>query len=345
MKEFNFEQASAQAEAFVAGILKEMADGKRKTGIEWGDEFANGKLTLREMITSADGGSAFLKKITYDVYQGREATPLLYKSIYQTKTDPTFPEILEINEMGPVRMVFLEYLEGSEIKFGDLAPGTVKTVKFKTYAAGIQYTENMIEYNQTWKVSDIGTEFGESYNKLLNHLHLYPIVSDTFVTTAGGLNGQKKAQKAGTAQLVAYDTSIAKTLRNALTVLPKGAYMLINSADRFAIEDAIKGSMYADLTPSTVKTKLNLANIIEYDGTEITVGAKTYEYPGVVSGDLYLIAPTKKNYIEYIKHDLRITSDNADLSRLIMEEIVGRARRAVAAANGGVDGAVKVKLA
>lgn len=325
-------------------IIQEMKSGKRKNGIDWSEDVKSGKVPIQEMIGTDDGSEAFVEKVTYDLYQGRENIPLLYGTIYSTKVDANFPKILTAEEFGPVQVVFLEKLEGGEITFGDLGPGETKTVTFLTWGAGIEYNEDMVEYNQTWRVSEIGIAFGEAYNKLLNHLHLYPIIDGTYVTTGADLDAQREAQNDGTAQLIAYDTDIETTFRNALSVLPKGTILLINPADRFIIEDAIFGSLYADnATPSVVRRKLLPGNIIEYSGDEIEVGEKTYEYGGVTSGYCYLIVP-KQNFTEYIKHDLRVDSADGDLSRLILDQVVGRARRAVLAALGGKNGCIKIEL-
>jgi hypothetical protein len=56
----------------------------------------------------------------------------------------------------------------------------LQVVSFVTYAAGIEYNEDIIEYNQTWKVTEVAIAFGEAYNKLLNHIHLYPIISGSY---------------------------------------------------------------------------------------------------------------------------------------------------------------------
>lgn len=325
-------------------ILQEMAQGKRSTGLEWGEDVASGKVTISEMIGTSDGSAEFLEKTTYDLYSGRENVPLLYKPIYRTTTDANFPKTFTLEEFGPVQVVFLEKFEGGEVKFGDLGPGTTKVVTFKTYAAGIEYDEDIIEYNQTWRVSEINTAFGEAYNKLLNHLHLYPIIGGSYVTTGGGINAQKTTQEAGTAQLIAFDTDVAQTLRNALTVLPRGTIVLANSIDQFLLEDAIAGSMLADTSPSAVKRQLNTSNFIYYDGDEVEVGGKTYTYTGVAAGYCYLIVPGGRNFREYIKHDLRVDSGDGDLSRLILSQIVGRARRAVAVTPGEKWGVVKVDL-
>lgn len=335
-----FEQSAVKADS----IIKE-----QKT-LDWSDEIKSGRVAIKEMIGTDDGAREFIEKTTYDVFQGRENTPLLYKSIYTTISDSNLPKTLTEEEFGGVQVVFLEKFEGGEVKFGALGPGTQKSVTLQTYAAGIEVSEDMIEWNQTWRMSEIGVAFGEAYNKLLNHLHLYPIISGSYTTTGGGLAAQKVAQEgdlvraiAGIAQLIAYDTDLPTTLRNSLTVLPRGSILLINSADRYKIEDAVAASMYADTSPSLVKQRFGSASVIEYDGDSVVVGGKEYTYTGVASGFAYFIAP-KRNFREYIKHDLRTDSGDGDLSRLIVTQMVGRARRGLLASLGDKFGAVKIDL-
>jgi len=339
----SLQTVAEQAPNVVMGIISEMKSGVRTVGLDWADDIKSGKITLREMIGTDDGAREFIEKVTYDLYQGREAVPLIYKDLYATLSDANFPQTMTAKEFGPVQVVFLQKWEGGEVKFGTIGEGVEKVISFVTYAAGIEYDEDILEYNQTWRLSEIGVAFGEAYNKLLNHIHMYPIVSATFVTTGGGLAAQKTAQKEGTAQLIAFDTDLSTTLRNALSVLPNGSKLLINSSDRYLVEDALAASMYADTSPSLVKKKLTSADIIEYDGDEVEVGGKTYTYTGVAAGYAYLLMP-KRNFKEYIKHDLRVDSDSGDLSRLILSQVVGRARRAVFTAPGSKYGAVKIDI-
>lgn len=327
------EQAPALAQSLIAENKK----------MDWAEELTSGRTTIKEMIGTDDGASEFLEKVTYDAYSGREAIPLVYKELYTTREDRNFPLVMTNKEFGPVQVVFLEKYEGGEVKFGTLAPGVEKIVRMVTYASGIEYNEDIIEYNQTWRVSDIGAAFGEAYNKLLNHLHLYPIVGGTYVTTGGGISAQYEAQKAGTAQSIAFATDIKTTLMNAMQVLPKGSKLLVNEFDVLRIEDALAGAMLADDRPNLVKRKLKMSDLIVYNGDEVEVGGKTYEYPGVTAGEAFLITP-KRNFNEYIKHDLRIDSDDGDLSRLILTQVVGRARRGLLASIGGQYGAVKIAL-
>lgn len=345
---FNLREAAEKAQL---QVISEMASGEPLKRVDFAPEVLSGTKTIKEMIGNDDGAAEFVEKITYDLYQGREAVPLLYKQIYQTLSDPNFPKVMEVDEAGPVQVVFLEKFEGGEVVFGQMGPTTQKVVRFKTYAAGIEYDEDIVEYNQTWRVAQIGESFGSAYNKLLNHLHLYPIINGSFTTTAGDLDAQKEAQEgdrdaavAPVAQLIAFDTDIATTLRNAMQVLPRGTMLLANSSDQFRLEDAIAASMYADTSPSVVKRRLSPSDIVYYDGDEVVVGGKTYSYTGVTAGEAFLIVPRTANFREYIKHDLRVDSDNGDLSRLIISQVVGRARRATWTQLGGKFGVVKVEL-
>lgn len=305
-------------------------------------EFAHDAV-IAEMIGTDDGAKEFVETVTYSAYSGRENVPLVYRDIYRNVTNANFPKTMSAEEFGPVQIVFLKKWEGGEVKFGAMGPGEEKSVTFETWAAGIEYDEDIVEYNQTWRVGDIGEAFGEAYNKLLNHLHLSPIIDATYVKTGSTIQDQFDAQNAGTAQSVAFHTDIATTLRDAVKVLPKNAILLTNSFDVQRIEEALAGDLYADNSAGPARRRINLSTALQYDGTSVKVGGKVYEYAGVPAGVAYLVVP-KANFIEYVKHDLRVDSNDGDLTRLILTQVVGRTRRAVLAGVGGADGAIKIAL-
>jgi len=340
----NIRELSLKAQKEALNVIAEMNSGKRDSGIEWSDDIADGKVSVQEMIGTGDGAQDFLEKTTYDAYQGRENVELLYKDIYSTREDATFPKVMTVKEYGPVQVVFVEKFEGGEVKFGELAPGTEKVVRFHTYAAGLEWSEDMVEYNEFWSLTDASIAFGENYNKLMNHLHLSPIISASYTTTGTTAIEQADAQnKEGIAQLVAWNTDLITTLERAFAVLPRGTVVLQNSIDSIYLERQIATDILDDGTPGPIKRKFNTLKFISYDGEEVQVGPRTYTYGGVQAGFLYMVVP-KRNFVEYIKHDLRIDSGNADLSRLIVDQMVGRARRAVFAAVGGKDGAIKIDI-
>lgn len=328
--------------------LREMADGAVDVAVKTiseGEhlEWAN-KEPLQEMISTSEGGKEFVEKVTYDMYRGRERVPLLYTEFYETLTDPNYPRVIIDKTMGPVEVVFVKTLENENVRFGRIAPGEEKVVQFFTYAAGVEITEDMIEYNETWNMTEVSLAFGENYNKLLNHLHLSPIISASYTTSVGGLVGQRNAQNDGTAQLVAWDTNLEKTLQNALQILPGGTKVLANSFDQNTIEAALFGSMYEDNSPTRLKRSIKPDDIVYYDGDEVTVGDKVYEYEGVTAGYIYLVTP-RAQYKERVKHDLRLSAVEENPRRLIAGGSVGRSRRAVYAANGGKRGTIKIDIA
>jgi hypothetical protein len=356
-------ELSIKAEKSARQLIQEMKAGKIQK-LNWSDELIKDlrseRTTLQEMVGTDDGAAEFLEKITYDVFLGQEEAPLQYKDIFYTQSDPNFPKTMLMHEFGPTEMVFLEKLEGGEVKFGALGPGIDKVVSFVTYAAGIEYDEDVIEYNQTWRISDINREFGIEYNKLLNHIHLSPIINGTYVQTtsfqgATGITAQRYAQRGNLelnsgwiAQDIPFDTDIATTLTHALQVLPQVTIVLANPADQYRLEDAISGAMLVDASASIVKRSLDPSKFIYYDTHWSTVRNKTYTYAGVPAGQVFLIAGGitggTRNFQELIKHDLRVDSGDGDLSRLILSQVVGRARRAVSVILGGAGGAVKVHL-
>lgn len=318
-------------------VVAEMAAGNRI-------DFAPG-VSVAEMIGTGDVPQEFLETVQYNLEEGREQVPLLYKTIFDTTSQRDLPEAVIRKTPGSASVVFLRKLSGGEVVFGDLEAGEESIVRIYTWAAGLEFDEDFVEYNKLYDISRLSRTFGQNYQKLLNHLHLAPFTTSTaFVTTGTTAADQKAAQEAGTPQLIAFNTDIATTLRRALEVLPQGSIVLHNSADTYALEDAIAGDyLRDDRTPTSAKRKLDAANFIIYDGTSIKVGGKTYNYPGVTPGELYIITP-KQNYEELEKHDLITDTQVGSFSRLILSQIIGRTRRGVYAAHGGADGTVKVDI-
>ena len=342
-------------------IAAEMRDTGTVVGYDFGEEVTSGKTTIAEMIGTPDGAAEFLEKITFDLAAGQETVPLVYQAIYTTRTDENFPETMTEKTIGNVQTVFLQKLEGGEIKFGSISGGEEVTVRLRTYATGIEYDEDIAVYNQTWRVASIGESFGASYNKLKNHLHLDAIVSATYsgslaaaTATSAQIRTAIKNQRgyldtdgskvAGVAQKIVGDLADPKTWRAVAQVLPRGSVILHNSFDELAIRQALD----ADVTVVGNTNKAGLAQrkfanatFVAYDGEIFNVGEDVYEYEGVQPGECYVIVP-KTNFVEYEKHGLRVDSGDGDLSRLVLAQVVGRTRRGLLAAVGGENGAVKV---
>jgi len=287
---------------------------------------------IGEMITTADSVTDLLRKVVLDVELGREAVPIIYKAIYDTITDRNFPEVLTAKWAQWGTVVFLEHFEGGEVRFGSLDSATGPVAYIKTYAAGFEYTEDMVEYNQTFNLEILNRAMGEAYNALLNHLHLSPILTysydDANQTAASTAYDEMTNWGAGLIRIMNIRQTILDGLKASREAKRPGSILLIHSSREMDISMALQPTTI-EATP--FPSVPGIASVIMYDGWNITVGKREYTYAGVGVNTAYLIQP-KKSLKELIKHDLLVDSDNADLSRLIEKQIIGRARRGVYAA-------------
>jgi len=285
-----------------------------------------GRPIIREMIDTAQGQMALLEKVRIDVAFGLADIPLLYGPVYD-RIAPAggFPGgLYQIDEYTlQANVVFLEKFEGGEVQFGTLQKGSPATGAIQTYAAGFEWTEDMIEYDRTWSIELNNQAFGRAYNALLNHLHFAPILGFTYTganQTAADATGATLAEKTHLTFQNAYTETVIASPRRTGTVL------LASEANRFQIETALLTPVYDAQGRPLPNVPIN--TIIYYDGEAITVGTDTTTYAGVTSGKAYLIFPQRK-LKELVHHDLRIDIGPPDISRLVEGQQVGRARRSV----------------
>lgn len=288
-----------------------------------------------ELLSTPAGLDTLVQKTILDVEQGREQQPLLYNPIYRRRENRRFTKNVQVGVAGQrVRVVFLEKLEGEEVKFGTRTIGPTETVPIITYAAGLQWTEDLTEFDLTWEAEEANRAFGEAYNALLNHLHLYPILSYTYAAK------NKTAYAAGATQYEKDRQTIKNALehamsdKNADTKRPRiPSIVVAASSNRWRIQEALQTRTMGGTIYPAIGSQLT--TVILYDGWSETVGAKTYNYGGCPADKIYLVEP-QRYFHELVKHDLITTAGNADVSRLIEEQVVARTRRGVYAspANG-----------
>lgn len=282
---------------------------------------------LGEMINfgSVSELKELLRKVVLDVELGKEQVQLVYKPIYDDISDPNLPEVLDAKWAMSGSCVFLEHMEGDEVKFGSISAEHGPTARIKTYSTGFEYTKKMVDFNETFKVEMLNKSMGEAYNALLNHLHLYPIINFSY-------KAANKTTFKGEADdpiwLGMYKT-LAQAVKDSRTAKRPGTVLLANSADAMDIEMALKGGHQINGTVYPAIAGVN--SIIYYDGWDVTVGKKHHEYKGVTPGKAYLIRP-KRGFKELIKRDYTVETGNKDVSRLIEEQIVAYCYRGVFAA-------------
>jgi hypothetical protein len=277
---------------------------------------------ISEMITTSEGAMDLLEKVRIDVARGLAEIPLLYGPIYERVNGPFPGGVFSIDENTlQADVVFLEKFEGGEVEFGTLRRGAPALGSIQTYAAGFEWTEDMVEYDRTWSIELHNRAFGRAYNALLNHLHLSVIIGFTYAganSTAAVTSGATLQEDTHLTFQAAYTASVQAVPQR------RGTVLLASEANRFQIENAL-------LTPVNDPQGNPLPNIpidtiIYYDGETLKRGTDTYTYPGVTPGTCFLIQP-RELFKEMLHHDLRIDIGPADISRLVEGQQVGRARR------------------
>lgn len=282
---------------------------------------------IGEMLTSGsvEQFKDLLRKVVLDVELGREQVQLLYQPIYERIQDANLPRVLDAKWALTGTVVFTEHMEGEEVKFGRLQAEQGPVARILTYTAGFEYTKEMKDFNEAFSVELLNRSMGEAYNALLNHIHLYPILSFSYQSA----NQTAYQGETTDPTWVRVYKTINKALADAAKAKRPGTVLLASTANQADIEMAIRGghqiegTMYPPIS--------GIQSVVYYDGWDITVGKKTYSYDGVTANKAYLIRP-KRGFKELVKQDLRVEATSGDLSRLVESQIVGYAYRGVYAA-------------
>lgn len=286
-----------------------------------------------EMIVSTDVKRTLAQKTVLDVELGREEVPLLYNQIYENITNANFPRLLDAKWAQSGAVVFLEHMEGEEIKFGALNAEEGPVARLTGYAGGFKWTKETEIFNEVYLIDIFNRAFGRAHNILLNHIHLSPILGFEY----GGDNTTdakliKSDGSNGTAQTANLYLSTRETLKqgvtDARTAKRPGNVLLANSADKYQIEEALQG---ADIMATNYRAISGIDTIVYYDGEQETVGDTEYVFDGVNPGEAFLVRP-KRGFKELVKIPLRIEFGGGDISRLIEDTMVGYTYRGVFAA-------------
>jgi hypothetical protein len=303
------------------------------------------------------GSSAMVEElaqvVTVQIESGRDEHPLLYKPIYQTVSNPGLPRLLSSGFQMYADAVWLQHLEGQEVRFGTTRAEMGPTVPIVTYTSGFEWDEDIEVYDEGWRVEMANKAIGDSYNALLNHIHLSPLINFDYAT-AGNTTAFQTAPSGNPIE------AIRITLRLALAdaagkvdgqgrkhpIRPTVA--LANLATAYKLNDALSvigdvsaigaGTNSTDLflgrqsdTAGPNPSVNQISSIIVYDGDNMQMGNLRWDYGGMADDEVLLIQP-KRNAFEYIKHDMRVDTERpADLSRLVVAQMVARTRRGLLA--------------
>ena len=279
---------------------------------------------IAEMITTTQGAMDLLEKVRLDIDVGLADVPLLYQPLYERVTGPFPGGSVQIggDVLFDANVVFQQKTEAGEIVFGTLSKaGAPSFVPIVTYAAGFEWTEDMLEFDRSYEIGMNARAFGRAYNYLLNHLHLSPIIAGTYT----GTNAQAAVTGQGSLQANTL-VQFQQAYRTGALAVPQRipTWILANEADRFQIEDALL-SPVLDSQGNQLR-RVPVEGIIYYNGATVTNGVKSFTYPGVTQGTCFFISP-RARLKELVHHDMRVDIGPGDISRLIDGQQVARTRR------------------
>lgn len=348
MTEYAVGEAAREGTAGTSFEIPRRPDGELKS------------MRLTKPVGEFLGSSAMVEElaqyVTVQIESGRDEHPLLYKSLYSTVSDAGLPRLIDSGFNMWADSVWLRHMEGQEVRFGTTRAEQGPTVPIVTYTNGFEWDEDVEVYDEGWKVAQANKSIGDSYNALLNHLHLQPILSPDY-TVATGFGNETLYQTPASGNRL---EGIRNTLRQALydASLKEDGFgrkhpirpttILCGLSAAYEINDALNaitdvsaigaGTNSTDLflgrqsdTISQNPSVNQLSTIIVYDGDNMQMGNLRWDYAGPAADEAWLIQP-KRNMIEYVKHDMRVDTERpSDLSRLVIAQMVARTRRGLLA--------------
>ena len=135
------------------------------------DQRAGRRHRVYEFVGTDSFGTQWADRQRYEIDAGRDEEPIVYTPIYDIVSDASLPKNVTVNTMGPGGVVFEEVFEGGEVKFSGIASGEY-TVPIRHWATGLEYSKDLVMFNEFWNVPIFERQMGVAHNALLNHLHL-----------------------------------------------------------------------------------------------------------------------------------------------------------------------------
>jgi hypothetical protein len=277
--------------------------------------------TVVEFVGTGDFAAQWFERQRYEVDAGRDAEPILYAPIYNEISDPSLPRNVSIYKLGPAGVIFDEVTDGGEVKFITVGQSNF-TVPIRHYAVGLEYSKDLVVYNELWNLPIIERQAGAAFNALKNHIHLSP-----FLTATYGAANQTAAASGGSTLAENTLRTVENAVTHAMTDTTnprRGPYaLLVSSANLFTMERALLRVPQEGLAIQSSAVG-RVQQIIAYDGWSGTRGKKTVSYSGVTAGKAYLInlGFKEQDHQSYEKQPLQSTAADGDLSRFILENAV-----------------------
>lgn len=283
-------------------------------------EMNRGGELVYEFVGSDSFGTEWNERRRYEVYAGRDMEPILYTPIYNEIRDANLPRNVPVYRIGPGGVVFEEVLEGGEVKFASVNSSEF-SVTIRHYGVGLEYSKDLMVFNELWGVPIVERQAGIAYNALLNHIHFNPILTATYGAanqTAGNSSGNTAVEDV----LLTIEDAIVNS-RTDTTNPRRGPYaLLIPSGKELLVEKALRPEVQQGLATQSRAIDA-IQEVIVYDGWTGTRGLKSTTYAGVSSTKGYLINKgyRDQDFQSYMKQDLMQDGTQEDVTRFLMQVV------------------------
>jgi hypothetical protein len=286
---------------------------------------AAGGHRVYEFLGTDSFGTQWSDRQRYEIDAGRDEEPIVYTPIYDVVSDASLPKNVTVNTMGPGGVVFEEVFEGGEVKFSGITSGQY-TVPIRHWGTGLEYSKDLVMYNEFWSVPIFERQMGVAHNALLNHLHLSPIIVYTTTPTYPASN--KTAAVTGTqgiadSYLLTIEAAIAHASADA-TNPRRGPYiLLVSTANSMTFERALQAVPQQGISRQTSSVLAAIRSVIAYDGWTGTRGFKATTYAGVATNKAYLISQQYRgqDFISFEKQSLQNEGMQVDISRFLTQSV------------------------
>lgn len=275
---------------------------------------------IYEFIGTDTFGPEWSTRQRFEVDAGRDEEPLLYQPLYDIVSDASLPKNVDVNKIGPGGVIFEEVFEGGEVKFSTITSSEY-TVPIRHWATGLEYSKDLVIYNELWNVPLVERQMGIAHNALLNHLHLGPILTFTYAAA-----NQTAANTDGDSVTENYFLTVQDAVTNSKTDTTnprRGPYiLLISSSNMFMMERALTRVPQQGFTLQSSMLDM-IRNVIVYDGWSGTRGAKTVTYSGVTANKAYLISQQYRgqDFRSFEKQSLQNEGTETDISRFLTQSV------------------------
>lgn len=273
---------------------------------------------IYEFVGSDTFSEEWNERRRYEIDAGRDEEPLLFEGIYDVVEDANLPRNVDIKKIGPGGVVFEEVLEGGEVKFATVE-SSEQSVRIRHYGQGLEYSKDLVVFNELWSVPIVERQVGIAYNALRNHLHFNPILTASYTAA-----NQTAANTSGATTVEDFFLTIEDAITNAKTDTDnprRGPYvLLIASAEMFAVEKALAPEVQQGFAGQSSARDM-IRSVVAYDGWTGTRGAKSTTYSGVSSGTAYLISLQyqDQDLQSYLKQDLMDDGPQEDITRFMTQ--------------------------